>query len=557
MVVQLHPPDHLVIVGEFIDDQSRTLRTRRAAAAAHRRPEDLDLVEPHVESVAGGQGLELQIARRHRCESVRRREDIPRNRRTGGRRRRDRSRCQGAAEDLHGIERLAGGIDGRGGEDAEARGPAVVELRVVRVADEELLDGHRAAEVHREVLVAHPFPAQPVAAREDIAGRAVRHIARREVAAAPDDIEGHIRIGPAAGHHRPSEREIREGCIRRLPESRRDVPHLRGIHGPVPEGHFVDAPVEEVHPVVGIRADHPARAAGPERADAQRRAFLRAIHIEPHLPAVPRHDADVIPLTGDGHRGADDRLRGAVEGVVLEAPGGRHAQLVRPRCQGPAGIRPHHDALRPDHVGPHPCRDGVGRGVHGVRHVHMLRGPVEINALPAAHERRKHRRRRRRSHECPVDPVAGAVVRVSLESVVTPQRTRHAVEERRAAIVRSREVPRARRAADLHARRPVLGQFAVLEFIPLREGRPGTVRSRRPRLVVAKVDLVHAPAVPVLQRDLLPAVGEGVGERPQHAGDARRCHQRRRIGRDHHMPARADHRARRKHVVHPSIEPPP
>ena len=73
----------------------------------------------------------------------------------------------------------------------------------------------------------------------------------------------------------------------------------------MPDGHIVDAAIEELH-ARGVPADAPAIAARPEHADILVPALLHAIDVEPSRPAISRDDHDMVPLPGLGDRRARD-----------------------------------------------------------------------------------------------------------------------------------------------------------------------------------------------------------------------------------------------------------
>ena len=104
--------------------------------------------------------------------------------------------------------------------------------------------------------------------------------------------------------------------------------HLGGIHGPVPNSHFIHEAIKIGHAPAGIGSDHPSRASGTERPNTHGGSFLRAIHIESHLPIVPGYDSHVIPLSGFGEGRPRYRPHRSVMGDVLEFSRRIHPDLV-------------------------------------------------------------------------------------------------------------------------------------------------------------------------------------------------------------------------------------
>ena len=112
------------------------------------------------------------------------------------------------------------------------------------------------------------------------------------------------------------------------------------------------------------------------------------------------------------------------------------------------------------------------------------------------------------------------------------------------------KIGRARRAADLGARRPARRQRRAAVGIALRQRRPAAIGRDRPVAVVGVSHLVQrAPAV-VEQPQRRAGIAQRPRERPERARDAPRRF------RDHEIPARRNHRARRERIIHPARNPP-
>ena len=183
-----------------------------------------------------------------------------------------------------------------------------------------------------------------------------------------------------------------------------------------------------------------------------------------------------------------------------------------------------------------------------VRPPHRRRIPVE---RPVRHHRRRIQSRPRPVIKPRLLPRRPAI---RPTRVIPPQRIdRHQRPDRRA---RVRKIPRPRRPAQHHARRPMLRLATRRPRLALRQRRPRSIRSHRPRPAIPIIHPVHQSPVPIPQLHPLPGIRKAPRQRPQHPRQPSRHLQPRRIRRHHQIPAPSNHRPLRKHITHPSLNPP-